>query len=84
LYERLEWLEDFSACFIVIFVYQQSIKFLSKTPPDWGPAKKEHIAERRALDTLSASALESSAPLTGVGYSSIGMKEVSPNGEDNV
>lgn len=62
----------------------ESIKFLCKTPPDWGPAKKEHLAERRALDNLPVDALESSAPLTGVGFSAIGMKEVSQSNTENV
>lgn len=57
----------------------QSIKFLCKPDPDWGPAKKEHQTERRALDHFPVEALESSTPLTGVGLTSIGMKPISPD-----
>lgn len=42
-----------------------SIKFLCKADPDWGPAKKEHQAERRALDYLPVEQLESTVPLYG-------------------
>lgn len=44
--------------------FTESIKFLCKSEPDYGPHKKEHRAERRALDCLPAEALESSTPLT--------------------
>jgi len=50
---------------------------LAKTDPDWGPAKKEHQAERRALDNLPAEALESQTPLTG--YT---MSELKKNAEN--
>lgn len=43
----------------------QSVKFLCKADPDWGPAKKEHQAERRALDCLPGEQLESTLPLYG-------------------
>ena len=41
------------------------MKFLCKADPDWGPAKKEHQAERRALDYLPVEQLESTVPLYG-------------------
>lgn len=71
----------FIRCTSVCFHFQ-SIKFLCKTPPDWGPAKKEHMAERKALDNFPVEALESSTPLTGVGFTAIGMKDVSA--QDNI
>ncbi|XP_052805874.1 sodium- and chloride-dependent glycine transporter 1-like [Mya arenaria] len=47
----------------------ESIKELSKVDPEWGPAKKENAAERRALDAGPAESLESSVPLTTFGMS---------------
>jgi len=45
----------------------QSVKALAKTDPEWGPAKKEHAAERRALDSSSAENFDSSIPLANMG-----------------
>ena len=57
----------------------QTVKLLCRTEADWGPAKKEHQAERRALDNLPVDALESTTPLTGGPYSAISMKQVEAN-----
>lgn len=55
------------------------MKFLAKSDPDWGPAKKEHQTERRNLDNLPPETLESTAPLTGVGFSMKDMKKDDAN-----
>ncbi|KAL4228840.1 hypothetical protein ACF0H5_011881 [Mactra antiquata] len=51
--------------------FMESVKFLCKTDPEWGPAKKEHQAERRALDSVPVEQLESSTPLTAIGMRDI-------------
>ncbi|KAL3886790.1 hypothetical protein ACJMK2_026762 [Sinanodonta woodiana] len=98
--DALGWLISFSSVLAipVIMVYKiiqykrsngtsvfESMKFLAKTDPDWGPVRKENRATRQALNYLPAEQMESMLPLTvgNTDTANVLLQKYDTHGEDD-